>query len=145
MRDINIKTVLGLTPCSLVDNNNNIHGSTALYGLGPPLSEVTRSLCICGSEGPAHCRSLVDRYQYFGGAKGGEGRRRKGGGGGGGEEVGSSVFLRINGVCLPNYAASHPVMQHIHTLDSHQYRAPANNGNETWGFTKVRGFLAQSR
>jgi hypothetical protein len=37
------------------NNNNNNHGSTALYGLGPPLSEVTRSLCICGSEGPAHC------------------------------------------------------------------------------------------
>jgi hypothetical protein len=36
------------------NNNNNNHGSTALYGLGPPLSEVTRSLCICGSEGPAH-------------------------------------------------------------------------------------------
>jgi hypothetical protein len=38
------------------NNNNNNHGSTALYGLGPPLSEVTRSLCICGSERPAHCR-----------------------------------------------------------------------------------------
>jgi hypothetical protein len=36
------------------NNNNNNHSSTALYGLGPPLSEVTRSLCICGSEGPAH-------------------------------------------------------------------------------------------
>jgi hypothetical protein len=36
------------------NNNNNNHGSTALYGLGPPLSEVTRSLCICGSDGPAH-------------------------------------------------------------------------------------------
>jgi hypothetical protein len=36
------------------NNNNNNHGSTALYGLWPPLSEVTWSLCICGSEGPAH-------------------------------------------------------------------------------------------
>jgi hypothetical protein len=36
------------------NNNNNNHDSTALYGFGPPLSEVTRSLCICGSEGPAH-------------------------------------------------------------------------------------------
>jgi hypothetical protein len=36
---------------NIIKNNN--HGSTALYGLGPPLSEVTRSLCICGSEGPA--------------------------------------------------------------------------------------------
>jgi hypothetical protein len=39
-------------------SNNNNHGSTALYGLGPPLSEVTMSLCICSSEGPAHCRAF---------------------------------------------------------------------------------------
>jgi hypothetical protein len=41
---LNISAVVGV--CVYIYN----HGSTALYGLGPPLSEVTRSLCICGSQ-----------------------------------------------------------------------------------------------